>query len=248
MKKNGFTLSEIIIALGVIGVVAAITTPILSGLMPDKDKVAVLKTYKIINDVNEEILNTKSWLINNNINNGCVDLACIEAPQFEIGNAANNAERNMFRNHPYEALFSRNLETIDTPVYNPANRVVTFQTSDGHTWNIRNLNNGRYAIGVYINPDKQQCTYSNNCQKPGEFSFVVNEQGKTSGNDPLTVAYLANPTNLNDKNADFSTASNDKNEYSSVRFIPQAFDGKLNPVNPNLGNQQANNNVQYVQP
>ncbi len=55
MKKFGFTLMEVIIALGIVGVVAAISTPLLNNLIPDKDKIAVLKTYKIIGDINNEI-------------------------------------------------------------------------------------------------------------------------------------------------------------------------------------------------
>ena len=36
MKKFGFTLSEVIVTLGVIGIVAAITSPLLTGIIPDK--------------------------------------------------------------------------------------------------------------------------------------------------------------------------------------------------------------------
>jgi len=47
MKKLGFTLSEIIVTLCIIGVVAAITAPLIENLVPDKNKMMVLKYYKM---------------------------------------------------------------------------------------------------------------------------------------------------------------------------------------------------------
>ena len=59
MKKQAFTLSEILISLTIIGVVAAITSPLISGIIPDKDKVAVLKVYKTVTELNQTLLNDK---------------------------------------------------------------------------------------------------------------------------------------------------------------------------------------------
>ena len=41
MKKYGFSLSEILVALAVVGIVAAIITPMSSAILPDKNKVEV---------------------------------------------------------------------------------------------------------------------------------------------------------------------------------------------------------------
>ena len=54
MKKNGFTLAELLIAIGIIGIVAAVTAPQLNKLLPDENKSKVLKAYKALNDINEE--------------------------------------------------------------------------------------------------------------------------------------------------------------------------------------------------
>jgi len=54
MKKNAFTLAEIVVTLGIIGIVTAMTAPSLMNLMPDKSKVEVLKVYKLINDATIE--------------------------------------------------------------------------------------------------------------------------------------------------------------------------------------------------
>ncbi len=60
MKKIGYTLSEIVIALGLVSVIAVITAPLIGNILPDKNKITVLKTYKIINDTVAELLNDPS--------------------------------------------------------------------------------------------------------------------------------------------------------------------------------------------
>ena len=45
MKRKGFTLAELLIVLGISGVVAALILPAVNGLMPDKTKVNYLKVY-----------------------------------------------------------------------------------------------------------------------------------------------------------------------------------------------------------
>ena len=57
MKKHGFTLAEVLISLGIVAVVAALTAPSLINLMPDKSKLKVIKAHKILSDVTSEMLN-----------------------------------------------------------------------------------------------------------------------------------------------------------------------------------------------
>ena len=51
MKKSGFTLSEMLIALVIIGVVSAITAPVLRGLMPNQNKIMIKRAYNITTNV-----------------------------------------------------------------------------------------------------------------------------------------------------------------------------------------------------
>ena len=57
MKKYGFSLSEILVALAVVGIVAAIITPMSSAILPDKNKVEVLKAYNALSETTQNLLN-----------------------------------------------------------------------------------------------------------------------------------------------------------------------------------------------
>lgn len=45
MKKHGFTLSEVLIALGIIGIISAIGLPLINNARPDRNKIMYLKAY-----------------------------------------------------------------------------------------------------------------------------------------------------------------------------------------------------------
>lgn len=228
MKKLGFTLTEIIIALGIVGVVAAISTPLLNNLVPDKDKIAVLKAYKIITDVNNEILETTQWMVNRPNNwpaerrQNCVGLQCLFPPDRiieENGNIRNAT--NDERSFPYEELFARNLD-LRNGIQHPGNVGTVLETTDGIRWfiNSQNWNNDiMYLITIDVMDERRphRVFNRNNTPKPGQFSFAVNSRGTVSANDPLTNAFLSNPNKLNDRNADRRTAKNDNKAYRAVR-------------------------------
>ena len=46
MKKLGFTLTEVLLSMAIIGIVASITAPSLINVMPNKDKMQTLKYQK----------------------------------------------------------------------------------------------------------------------------------------------------------------------------------------------------------
>ena len=56
MKKFGFTLSELLITVGIVGVVAALTAPAVSNIMPDRNKMMFMKNYKELTTITEKLL------------------------------------------------------------------------------------------------------------------------------------------------------------------------------------------------
>ena len=56
MKKFGFTMPELIVTLGIVGIAAAIAAPIIGNLMPDKNKLKAIECYNLVNAATEEFL------------------------------------------------------------------------------------------------------------------------------------------------------------------------------------------------
>jgi prepilin-type N-terminal cleavage/methylation domain-containing protein len=205
MKKRAFTLSEILVALAVIGVVAAITSPMITGLMPDKQKIKVLKMYKVINDINNELLDDTtlyhSGSDNTDIN--CVGLGC---DSIDGLNSYEGIETDKYGALLVSKLYASDIKT------NQSDGLITFSTSDGTTWMIDNVDNSSNAFRkITVDVDQstkgKDCIYSNDCQKPDRYSFEVDSIGHLRGADPLTKAYLKNSMKLNDKKNDYSNAA-----------------------------------------
>ena len=41
MKRRGFTLTEVLVTIGILGIVTAVMAPVISNLIPDKNKAQV---------------------------------------------------------------------------------------------------------------------------------------------------------------------------------------------------------------
>lgn len=56
MKKLGFTLTEMLIALTIIGIISAITAPTLRGMMPNQNKIMIKRAYNITANVVKDLI------------------------------------------------------------------------------------------------------------------------------------------------------------------------------------------------
>ena len=229
MKKFGFTLAEVLVTIGIIGVVAALATPSLLGLMPDKNKVQVLKVYNNVSKITKEMVNNPTLYNdedyngksnsqcdpNNSNTNCCVGLQCTNIP--------NNAEELVHEKYPnlnyypsyfwgaadkYINLLALNLDVAEGGQYGLFSSG-KFTTTDGISWNIKWTYSNSGAL-ITIDTDSSDnspnCSYSNSCKKPDQFKFFVDKYGNVKANDPLTKAYLDNPSKLNDRNNDLKKA------------------------------------------
>lgn len=211
MKKFAFTLSEIIVALGIIGVIAAMTAPLMGNIIPDKDKIKVLKVNKLLNDVNAELLDDPGLYVSDGI---CENFGCTQQPTRPPYN-----EDARFRGfNKYLNLLVENLNI--TAVGNNLGATGRFITADGIVWvfetftrrpsaNPLVVQRNEFTYGFYIDldPNGDDCSYSAECQKPDRFRFTMDHNGVVSAADPLTRAYLANPEKLNDRKKDLKDAS-----------------------------------------
>ncbi len=199
MKKTGFTLSEVIVALGIISVIAVITAPILGGIIPDKNKVAVLKIYKTVSEINKDLLNTPVLYRDSNVaGSECTGLECTARPlEPEYAEDADDTNAIYYEEETkYMALLAKNLNTVSTDLGSN-----TFTTADGFVWTFTNLENREFTVD--IDPEKE---IGMECKNADEYSFAVNARGIVTGNDALTQAYLANPHKLNDRQKDYEAA------------------------------------------
>lgn len=232
MKKHGFTLVELLIVLGIIGIVSAITIPMISNLMPDSNKLKVLKAYKTITDMNNEFLNDPGLYFSDG--GDCVGIGCTQAPSSVTGEkyglriingriVGRNNDSDKYRN-----LIWARLGDI-TPIATNGNAAATL--ADGSTWYINPTededgNISGYSINIDVNgPDKGvNESFALGVSKPDTFKFNIDLNGRVTGDDALTIAYLANPSKLNDKKKDRETAW--KNfKASTVKDSESKFSG-----------------------
>ena len=62
MRKNGFTLAEVLIALGIIGFISAIMLPMINKVKPDSTKAMYLATYDaVVSATNEMASNINAY-------------------------------------------------------------------------------------------------------------------------------------------------------------------------------------------
>ena len=211
MKKIGFTLSELIVALGVVGVVSAMIVPLLGGLLPDKNKMNVVKTYGILSSVNAELLSDLSlnWSYDSKGNECSSGLTCDGTPY----NSSYTDTNKYNSQYKYCYLFTDRLKLKETPVLASS---YTFTTADGTQWEMQLANSsasGFITTVKYDTDSKLNCTYSSKCKKPDKFQFYVKPNGKVYANDPLTNSYLNNRYKHNDRKNDLANAAADKTQY-----------------------------------
>lgn len=211
MNKKGFTLSELLVALGIVGVIGAITIPSIHKILPDKDKGIVLKTYKTLNTINNDIFgNPGLYMFSDNCPSFI--LQCTGVP-------ADGTHSTVQPLNKYPVLLAENLTLAES---NPTftNGKGSFNTSDGITWaiDVRKDNNNlplMYEIEIDThNPNRMaNCSYSSTCRNPRRFKFAVDKYGTTRAWDPLTEAYLMNPSDLSDRYADLQSAARSSTDF-----------------------------------
>lgn len=216
MKKLGFTLSELLVAVGIVAVVSLVVAPTVTDIIPDKNKIKVINYYNKINEVNQKLLNDKNlYYTQYTINKDgekeitAYGLANTEKP---IDDKICTLVTNCRGASKYAALFIYSLigENKDNP----------FRYTDNSYWIIKPKFNYSvipktvvYTISVNLNNGKN-CSYSTTCQQPDTFIFKVDENGNVTAGDAMTDAYLSNVSKTNNKKEDKELAKKYLSEKS----------------------------------
>lgn len=139
VKKKGFTLAEILVSVSVVGIIAALTIPVITNVAPNNNKVLLKKSYfsfsKAINDMILDETNYPSTEVGTEVGTS----PALSVPRgFNYTVATTNGSTNKFC-----YLLSQELNTVGT-ISCPARTssgVGRFTTSDGIDWIIAIFNN-----------------------------------------------------------------------------------------------------------
>ncbi len=201
--KKGFTLAELLIVLGITGVIAAVLLPAINNLMPDKTKILYLKAYNELNkDINDLISN--SSLFSSTVKIGSKDYDISKYPLL-------NTEKPIttkFSDDKYSGTkklcnllaFTMNSDSNnkcdstnypDTPSFVTPNELSwwivpkVYETQEGKA---------SYQTDIYVDVDpskkSKNCHFSESCKQPDRFKFILAADGTLIPADPMGIKYI----------------------------------------------------------
>lgn len=212
MKKQGYTLAEVLITLGIIGILAAIMIPLANKFRPDSTKVAYLTTYDSLVTALDGIINNED--IYPTVSGGrdyskkpLLNTVAAEIDGIQIAAGSNKLCRVL------NATLRSDAKNIDLKVdnacsdnYIAANLNETnnfskdFTAKNGAQFQIGRVSNLYYETDIYVDIDGNEgnnCIYdAETCPNPDRFKFFVGANGKIVPADPMGIHYLETRTNL----------------------------------------------------
>ena len=224
MKKLGFTLSELLVTLGVIGVVAALTAPAISDLMPDSNKLTMIKIVNNVETITADILENPglyNYRFDSEGNPICIGLECDGKPTSAQYTSVSHSLISGDKKFPYLisevlGLEEKEDETGSTWPVDEDKRAWSIKTG---TYTEDGLSLKRVEIIVDLNGTKNgpNSVYSDSVTKPDRFSFYIDREGMVFPADPLMAAYMNNSMNLNARKEDRAWAKKHKTKYQDYK-------------------------------
>lgn len=202
MKKFGFTLSELVVTLSIIGVVTVLLIPSIVKMLPDDNKLKVINAHSRIVSYTEELLENDG-IYNCDAGSSLVGLACNGKPFSPEFNDTKYSGASK-----YEQLLAKKLG-LKT---NKNNGTLTWLETNGTTWGFETFGTGNdqyFVITIDTNGENGDNNYygASNTTKPDRFRFRVNNYGGVIGYDAMTEAYLRNAMKSNSKSKDEALAA-----------------------------------------
>lgn len=198
MKLRGFTLTELLIALAVLGLLIAVLMPVISNLLPDQNALMAKRAFYGIQTIVGDMINDEacypdmSQAVSDTrigFDDGYGYADCLKWGGSE--NTASITTEN--KTNKFIVLFKNKLDTAN-------NADATFTTKDGVRWNIQSTGTGEgftnnssssyIRIAVDTNGlEDPNCSQSGNAA--ATFATGTTCNGRTSGFDIFTVKVYA---------------------------------------------------------
>jgi len=135
-NKKGFTLSEVMVTMGILGILAAIIIPAVTKLTPDNNKVMFKKAYYTAEKAVSDLINDDSLYPSSSIAN-TTDTTPIVGVQQGFFNTVATGMGLPASNDKFCYFFSQRLNTVSANCTNATVAGVpayTFTTTDGVVW------------------------------------------------------------------------------------------------------------------
>ncbi len=228
MKKSGFTLAELMITLGIIGIGAALVAPAISNLMPNKNKIYALKAYNSISEITNHILDDQTIYYHKLVvtdgeargTNDCIGLGCTYMPVATPYNTNDYTGTKKY-GELLNAFLAKEPAIGERDEFVMENNVIFKITDTDEDVNTDNKKVLHTKIELKV-PGKEENdkTFSETCKRPNIFTLEVDTYGKLTPTDPMLKAYLESPTSMSNIKKDINRATQLLKANSQEEEIP----------------------------
>ena len=201
IKFKGFTLTELMVALAVIGIIVAVVTPAIMRTRPNKNKMMIKKAYYTTENIVSSLINDTSLYAD--MRDVCISLNedpangiyCAYGFEWDEPVTYNGVEFS--GNTKFQRLFAEKLN-VSQEIENNSKK---FMTTDGIIWDFTNIETGwelrRPAyenvrtLSIDVNGNEGPDCYQADCTTPEDFDkfrIDIQSDGKMKVNDADTLA------------------------------------------------------------
>lgn len=257
MKKKAYTLAEALIALGIVGIIAAIMLPMANKFKPDGDKVLYLKNYDALVEAISYFSGSSDIypVFNSNATGNYKNLIYENYPLYNTI-AVDNSEINIKLNSG-EPKFCEILALsfgID-PSSAACNQTdlngttPSFTTKSGSDYIVKttikspNQSTGYFKSEILLDVDGlskgKNCLHSSSCPNPDKFKFVVYSAGQLYPTDKKGQEYLTTRSSWrksdNEITATYGGGDSSLENFTLAYHVEGEFEDKPEGGEPETG-------------
>ena len=225
MYKKGFTLAEVLITVGLIGVLAVIALPAIFGNKPNELKTKYLKCYNTLVTLTDDILGNSELYYKDYQRNQAGEILLTNGAPTDLcpngGLSCISSNRIQNQDQVRYGLLVQGYQTIDkfprifashldvqqnpgmTCAATASGRRCSFTTTDGTAWQFDSaLNNNLLTTVVTIDLDPSvnnamgNNTFAQNQNNPDQFTFRIDNDGQVTATDELGQEFLKNQNGM----------------------------------------------------